>query len=132
MVNNEINALSAELRQVREARNLLQTVREEAAQVARAVEGVKYEPLNQANGGVQPPSTVDQKMLDALKADHESYVKRCDEEIKDLRQAIATLSKNYQDVKSRMVDMNSLMVQIKGLMDTGNTDSALDKVLYQE
>jgi hypothetical protein len=129
MVNNEINALSAELRQVREARNLLQSVREEAAQVARAVEGAKSEPLNPTKGAPEPPSTVEQNELDTLKADHQSYVVRCDAEIKDMRQAIANLSSDYEEVKSRLVEMTSLMGQIKGFIDKRNLDSALDDVL---
>jgi prefoldin subunit 5 len=129
MVNNEINALSAELRQVREARNLLQSVREEAAQVARAVEGAKSEPMIPANGTLHLPSTADQIAFDTLKASHESYVKRCDSEIKDLRQAIATLSRDYDDVKSKLVDMTSLMDQIKDFINKGKLDSTLDDIL---
>lgn len=41
MINEEMQALSAELREIREARNMLQTVRSEAADAINAVKGLK-------------------------------------------------------------------------------------------
>ena len=49
MLNEEMQALSAELREIREARNLLKTVRDEAADAIKVVKG---------SGGLSPEVTL--------------------------------------------------------------------------
>jgi hypothetical protein len=57
MMQNELTALTSELREVREARHALQTVRTEAAQAIQAVSGLKEHPTEAAAGlvGLQTP-----------------------------------------------------------------------------
>lgn len=48
MLKDEMQALTAELREVREARHMLLAVRNEAAQAIQAVSGLKDQPQNAA------------------------------------------------------------------------------------
>lgn len=121
MVNDEMNALSAELRSVREARNLLQTVREEAAEAVKVVEGVKKEAGT--SGSKTPKVTVPstfQNELSELKAQHEAHIKRSDEEIKGLRATVHNL-------QSKIDELVGIVEEIK---TKGNLDVAMDDVLY--
>jgi predicted nucleic acid-binding Zn-ribbon protein len=57
MLKEEMQALTSELRQVREARHVLQAVRTEAAQAIQAVTGLKHHP-EEALPNLQTPSLV--------------------------------------------------------------------------
>ena len=131
MVNDEMNALSVELRQVREARNLLQTVREEAAQAVKVVEGVKAETPIPTSGHTQPLA-VDQKTFSILKSQYESHVRQYHEETNKLHQTIATMSKDFTELKRKLEDVTTLVGQLKGLIAKGNLEATIDTVLFRE
>ena len=67
MMEQELTALTSELREVREARHALQTVRTEAAQAIQAVSGLKEHPTEAAAGlvGLQTPAELSAR-LDAV------------------------------------------------------------------
>jgi len=115
MVKDEMSALSAELRQVREARNLLQTVREVVEDVKTEVGSPKQ--LKGANGALNASF---QKDFSDLKAEHEAHAKRSEEEIKVLKDKVEML-------ESKVKELIGVVEEVKV---KGNLDVAMDDVLY--
>ncbi len=115
MVKDEMSALSAELRQVREARNLLQTVREVVEDVKTEVGSPK-----QSKGAKGALNASFHKDLSDLKAEHEAHAKRSEEEIKVLKDKVEML-------ESKVKELIGVVEEVKV---KGNLDVAMDDVLY--
>jgi hypothetical protein len=135
MVSEEMKALSAELREVREARNLLQTVREEAEHAVKSLKekaqplhSVIPEPDETRPDDIQPVGGFGDELA-TIKAKHEEYAQRASREIEALRLTVDGLSKEHAEMKQRLENQEELLKKLKSVMDRGSLDDVLGDIL---
>lgn len=106
MLNEEMTALSAELREIREARNLIQTVRDEAAHAVKTIQKINgtptpHEDAPRSASSYELPAEI-QDALSSMRKMFESVIQQMSEETEGIKEQLETAMKENNDIKQQI------------------------------
>lgn len=117
MLNEEMTALSAELREIREARNLIQTVRDEAASAVKTIQTInttpgstKHEVVDNHTPYELPPQIQD--ALSSMRNMFASMLQQTSKEGEALKEQLDTLTKDHNEMKKIIDDQAALIEKL--------------------
>lgn len=111
MLNEEMTALSAELREIREARNLIQTVRDEAANAVKTIQMINGGTVSQENAkkpSYELPEEI-QEALSGMRKMFETVIQQTSGDMEAIKDQLETTKKENNDLKEKLEQQSKLI-----------------------
>lgn len=116
MLNEEMTALSAELREIREARNLIQTVRDEAANAVKTIQtingthGIETD-VNKKESSYELPADI-QDALSSMRSMFDKVIHQTSEETTVLKDQLRVLTEEHNDMRQTIKNQSELIEKL--------------------